>query len=560
MAEATVIYLEIDEDITSAINKVGAAKGTTVSIVVPKRSTMLQSLINLKLLKKAADEQGKKLALITTDRTAVHLAGQVGVAVAENLKAEAKIPQPRQNQPETSDVIEDSDEEPVPKNEESRIKNQESGPVVSPAVPVIKSREVGEAEPEDTQAIAATAATQAPIAAAAQKIKDAVKVPDFNALQRRLIWGGGAVLLIIAWFIGSYFWTNASVKLFAKGTQVAADFNFSVDPTIKTSDPGKGIVAGQLLQTDKTLTGSFTPTGQKDLGTKSAGTMTITNYCYNPGNIPAGTILTSGNGLKFISTEAVTVADKALTAGVCVNPPTAQVHVQASQNGDQYNLAPTTYSVGGYSQSQVKGTGNQMTGGTSKIATVVTQADIDKAKTGLLEKDKDGAQKELEAKVGSDALVLGVSFAQNVGEVTSSPSVGEEATAATLTVKITNTELAVGKSDYAKVIQALEQKAVGDQNQIYDDGITSATVTAVGVKDPSGRQNFHFNGNSYAGAKIDTAAVAKQLKGLRYGDAADVAAKLPGIEKADISIWPGWATSMPQIPGHIKVEIKVAGK
>jgi hypothetical protein len=46
------LYLEADEDITSAIDKLHKTVGDTVQIVVPKRSTLLQSIINLKLLKK----------------------------------------------------------------------------------------------------------------------------------------------------------------------------------------------------------------------------------------------------------------------------------------------------------------------------------------------------------------------------------------------------------------------------------------------------------------------------------------------------------------------------
>jgi hypothetical protein len=81
------LYLEVDEDITSAIDKLTKSSGTPVQIVVPKRSTMLQSIINLKLLKKAAEQGGKELVLVTNDRIASDLAGRVGLAVAPSLGA-----------------------------------------------------------------------------------------------------------------------------------------------------------------------------------------------------------------------------------------------------------------------------------------------------------------------------------------------------------------------------------------------------------------------------------------------------------------------------------------
>src|SRR5476651_2328216 len=85
------LYLEVDEDITSAIDKLTKSQGGSVQIVVPKRSTMLQSIINLKLLKKAADSGGKELVLVTSDRIATELASRVGLAVAPSIGAKAVV-------------------------------------------------------------------------------------------------------------------------------------------------------------------------------------------------------------------------------------------------------------------------------------------------------------------------------------------------------------------------------------------------------------------------------------------------------------------------------------
>jgi hypothetical protein len=62
---------------------------------------------------------------------------------------------------------------------------------------------------------------------------------------------------------------------------------------------------------------------------------------------------------------------------------------------------------------------------------------------------------------------------------------------------------------------------------------------------------------AFAGAKIDTAALAHDLKGKKYGDAGDIAARVPGVDKADISLSPAWATGMPAIEKHIHITIKV---
>src|ERR1019366_6638028 len=109
------LYLEVDEDITSAIDKLRKVAGTSVQIVVPKRSTLLQSVINQKLLKKAAETAGKTLVLVTNDRVASDLAARVGLAVAPALGAEAILAPATVATPVLADdVIEENDPEPLP--------------------------------------------------------------------------------------------------------------------------------------------------------------------------------------------------------------------------------------------------------------------------------------------------------------------------------------------------------------------------------------------------------------------------------------------------------------
>ncbi len=42
--------------------------------------------------------------------------------------------------------------------------------------------------------------------------------------------------------------------------------------------------------------------------------------------------------------------------------------------------------------------------------------------------------------------------------------------------------------------------------------------------------------------------------------AADLAAKVAGVDKAEITLTPGWATKLPSIAGHVHVVVKVAPK
>ena len=109
------IYLEIDEEITSIIDRLKEVKATKVGIVVPRGAMVLQSVVNLKLIKRIATQHKKQVAIITVDKVGRSLAVQVGLPVFDDLRqAEANAPEgSTSRQPVTSDVIEIDMSEPA---------------------------------------------------------------------------------------------------------------------------------------------------------------------------------------------------------------------------------------------------------------------------------------------------------------------------------------------------------------------------------------------------------------------------------------------------------------
>ena len=86
------IYIDIDDEITSVIEKVRGSSEKIVALVLPKRASVLQSIVNMKLLKRSADDAKKKLVLITSEAGLLPLAGAVGVHVAKTLQSKPEIP------------------------------------------------------------------------------------------------------------------------------------------------------------------------------------------------------------------------------------------------------------------------------------------------------------------------------------------------------------------------------------------------------------------------------------------------------------------------------------
>jgi hypothetical protein len=561
------LYLEVDEDITSAIDKLRKAPGTSVQIVVPKRSGILQSIINLKLLKKAATDAGKELVLVTNDKVAGDLAGRIGIPVAASLGGRPVINEPARPMPKNDidEIIEADD--PVPAGDLMDIEDGAAKPVAILKRPAFSRRDIDKPKPIPLAAVAVAAASEEASAAEAGEIVStpshhtatgASKVPSFTKLQRRLGWAGLAIALIIGYMVTMYYLTSANVKLYAIGTKVSVDGSFVADTAAGQSDSSKGVLAAQEVTFTKDATTPVTPTGQKDNGTKANGTITVSNKTLSDRTFVAGTRFAAPDGKIFKSNEDVNVPHAYLAPDFTAVAGTANIAVTADQNGDSYNEAAAAYTIVALgSQSQFTAKGGQMSNGTSKIATVLTQADIDKAQAALLASDKDASTAALNTKVPSDSQALPDSVAQVASALVPNPAVGQEATAANLSLKITYTVLAVKKSDYKAMLVGLETKQIGAKNQIYDDGASAAKVTSNG-KDGAGRPNFNISALAYGGAKLDTAAIGKQLKGMKYGEASALAGGLPGVDHAEINVWPAWFTSLPKRPTRIHVTVSVA--
>lgn len=78
-------YIDIDEEITSIVERLRKSTAKEVVIVVPKRALLIQSIINLKLLKKEADEYKKDIIIVTQDKFGKLMIEKTGITVEQRL-------------------------------------------------------------------------------------------------------------------------------------------------------------------------------------------------------------------------------------------------------------------------------------------------------------------------------------------------------------------------------------------------------------------------------------------------------------------------------------------
>lgn len=72
-------YIDIDEEVSSVIDRLNKSMSGENYFVVPKHAFFLQSVVNLKLLQHEASKAGKKISIITQDEIGASMAQRLGI-------------------------------------------------------------------------------------------------------------------------------------------------------------------------------------------------------------------------------------------------------------------------------------------------------------------------------------------------------------------------------------------------------------------------------------------------------------------------------------------------
>lgn len=534
--ERTPIYLDIDDDITGIVKKIADADGKAISLVTPKRSNVLQSVVNQKLIKKAAHSGEKNLAIITDDKKVKTIAGGLGVATAPNLRTEpvvASIDKPEQSMP--SDVIEDDT------------------PVASKGAAAAAGAAIAVHDASDPSAVDSPKPS-------AKKSKGK-KIPDFNRFKKKTLIGiaaGIAGVLLLIFLI--YWLPSANIVISGRTESLPVSFSMTVDTSAESPNYDQQVLPGTRHELNKTLTATFKATGKKDIGTKATGTVSVKN-CEDSDerSLSSGTSFTASNGKVFQSTASATVPGGSFSGGgSSCKSSTISIPVAAAQTGEGYNIDSTAYSSTSLNGNFVI-SGSQMTGGSSKTVGVVTQGDVDTAKNQLLQNEQNNARKELAKQFQDDEYILAGSFTQNVGEVTSTPAVGGEGDNGNVVVKVSYFEYGV-KKDHINELLNRQELASAKQKQnglgVVDNGLSQAKFTPTD-KVADTVQKFDVKTTALLGPDINFDQLKEEIKGKRYSFALDKIKSYPNVTDAQIKLSPFYRKKIPRRTEHIHIKIDV---
>lgn len=530
-----VIYIDVEDDITNIVSKIKDSKARIVALVPPKRVGILQSAVNMRLLNRAAENAEKRIVLITSDQALSGLAAAARIPVSKTLQSRPEIAEiPAIDVDDGDDVI-DGSEIPV-------------GELADKATPKARNK-------ADDAIDAAIAEDEKPAKPAKPAGKGKPKVPDFNVFRKKLVLIGGGIVLFVLFMVWAiWFAPHATVVITAKTTTSTVDKSVTLKQDGKV-DAANNTIKSLRQEQKKELSVDFTPTGKKKVGEKASGSMKLvrTSVSSLTITIPAGTSFSSGD-YTFVSTEPATLSGTSIGPGGVIQS-SATVQVQATQVGSEYNLSSRSYSsnVSGFSA-----VGSSMNGGSSREVTVVSAADVAKAKAKLDAQKDPSLQSAVKALFPSSSIVINESYQEARSNPTPSVAVDHEASGTVqLKTTVTASMQGIDRSDMKQFLEDTLKKEIGSKKnqKIYNNG--SNEVKFAQYSERNNAVQVRLTANAKIGPEIDEHKVKEQVKGRNYGDVQSSLESIEGVQDVDTKFSPFWVRTVPNNDKHISIEFKL---
>lgn len=544
------IYIDIDDEITSVIEKVHSSPQKIVALVLPKRAAILQSIVNMKLLKRSSEEAKKHLVLITSEAALMPLAGAVGLYVAKTLLSKPAVPAP----PPDPDAI---------SAEQAEKANKPDAPLDSAkpvselaGLPLANQEETIEVDNDDPGAAVPAKKLKK------EKVPKGLKIPNFNKFRTKLLLAGLAVVLLLAGlYMANFVLPAADVFIQGETENVNASVKFISSPNAEEFDAQQAIIPAVTKELKKSESQKAATTGQKNTGQKATGTARLIN-CNQADKlsdkvrtVPAGTAISSG-GLTFIMAETVDVEPSSYIGNMCLeNKKSDAVDVTAQNPGDNYNLSARDYTVAGFAT--ITAEGSDMSGGTSQIVKVVSQQDIDDLRQKITDGFNAGAKEELKQQLLAESLIaLEDTFQVGQPVAVSSPNVNTEAGEVTVNVTMNFTMQGIKQTDATALIdRAIAGEIDPERQKVSNYGLADA-VFQVGERKPNNDVSYTLQTVVVAGPEIDENALKQEIAGKKEGEAENIIKDRPGVKEVRVQYSPFWVTKAPDKPAKISVTIE----
>lgn len=594
-----ILYLDTDDEITSAAARIRASDETRIALVVPHGSRVATSRINFRLLAREAQARGRTLAIVTPDAATRALAGSAGLdtfaavtdyeAAAAGIAGEpeeadgpaAETPQrptsPRRRGRRAQAGTEEPDAEQLDFSAATVVVPTPApagaAPPVAAASPASPpSSSTATAEPAREQVAAPGPATppwerrNEHVAEPSSRVRRPPSLPVIRGPRRldlertpvAIGIAGIAIAFLVVGVAAYLLLPTATITLAPRSEPIGPlSITIRADPSVSAPDPEAGVIPAQQLTFELSASDAFPATGRRVEMTPAVGEVTFENYDPTERNVvPAGSVVRTEGGVAFRTTAAVSVPAGTLVLPEVV-PGTATIGIEATRPGPEGNVPANSITVVPERENPIflrVRNAAATSGGSRDEIRRVSRADVEGAVTALdgQVRDQFAAILADPSRVPPDTTLFPETQEMTDPVPTSDPTalVGQEIESFELALTATGTVLAVDARPVTAVADARIRNDVAEDYELIDGSIEvqpGEPAVAEGVVE------FPVTARASQVRIIDAAALLAQVKGKPIEEARSV---LEDFGEVTISTWPEWVGSIPTLDLRLSLTVE----
>ncbi len=566
---AAIIYLDPDDEITTAAARIRQATDPRVAIVIPFGSRVATSRINFRLLAREAMANGRRLDIVAPDASARALAASAGLPVfgsvgeyEDALEGSAAAGQPATDTPPAGDVT----ERPARSAPAARTAGSSPGSdkaerrTARDPSPAAAAEEVGIAD----GAAGLPADREAELEAIVRRSREVPVVRPSRRLPGAGLVAGVLILLVAlgAAGVAAFVFLPAADITIAPRVEAVGPVELVVtaDPLATAVDADRLVIPAQVVDLPVEVSTEFPATGKRVETTRATGVVRWRNCDPSASyTISSGTSVKTPDGIEFEIDESVFLPVAQITGSGSVQTircQTTEVAVTAAKPGPDGNVEAGRIRVvpARYDRNLVTVSNpDPTTGGTREEFTRISRKDVDEALATLAV----DLQAQFEAQVDNadgvptEATVFPETATLGEATPTVDPEslVNVEVETFELGLTATATVLAVDASP----LDAIAAGALADSVTPGWDLVEGSTQVSAGEGTVRhGVIEFPVAGVAKQVRPVDGERLRQQVMGLPADQAR---ALLEPYGDVTIALWPDMVTSVPTVNSRVTLTV-----
>jgi hypothetical protein len=583
---AGIVYLDVDDEITSAAQRIRSSAATRVALVVPYGSRIATSRMNFRLLSREALVSNRRLSIVSGDAATRALAASAGLPVFGSVGEYEDADERGREAPPSSGA--GADEASAEAADDAAVGGAAAAatalaapPATPPVTTLAESETVAAVGPpaEETTRMAVPVAAptrpptrsrprprpeprQAPVVVdRPTDLEDRDEgrgLPRLNVRTPVLAAIAVAALALVVIGVGAYlFLPAATIAVTPRREPITIDLIVAADPEATAVDAANGVVPAVRLDVPVEATQTFTTTGVHVETAASKGEVTFSNY--NPvssNSIAAGSVVSTEGGVRFKTLASVTIPPGTFVLPNVV-PSTRRVAVQAVKPGPEGNVPANAIRVvpQGEDPDFLKVNNADPTdGGTRTETPEITKAEVDKALAALQTQLATSFDQAIAAGAGAPQDTTLFPETKNLGVPTPSIDpqslVGQALPTFDLTLTANGTVIAVDPRPVRAIAETQLNGRIGADHRLVPGSVD--VEVGEGTVGEDGQVTFQATARATRVLVVDANQVRALVKGKTQVEAEAALARFGDVR---VELWPDWVSTVTAMDARLSVTV-----